>query len=648
MSPDTQRHQHAGISPAESRNRLAAMLKRVNVGSRLVPATAAGRKTLNLLLLAVVLPLLLLGVALVNSLTSSTPSAADATPANSHQVDLAWEGILKSQAQALASIAADPILVNAALVDDIVDDGIDDAVDDTSESESESESENKGVLVSQRLGQLLQVHSGFESLAQVNATGAVAATAGILHQDFYLWQNTPAFYDSLNRQGRPSISPLKFGVLALDEDGNLNLSDARIERLVFTAGVPVRSTAGSQTDGMMAGIMMVGIMKSETLVDSVEKLLRQKPEGSVVPDSRETLFPEGSPDSPVSKDANPGIQLVSTTPGEVASVSSGPPVPDAISDRGLGSNPAYTGRSPFEETGTSRYSAWPSLTPQHSRQLLADNLSLVLAAGSILLAMTAAWFIIRAPRDPQPAIAAFGSIAPTSDTSGPSTYIDSRKASQRLVVVQESVRREMADYLHGHIQSKLVALSLSLGICQSMLTSKPDQASLLLEQVQVELQKVQDEDLRRVSHELYPAIVKMGLVPAMRSLTDRVGELLETALIIDADVFALDVAGDTQLPEEQRLGVYRIAEEALNNALKHARATHIEVKLICNEIGNVILSVTDDGCGFDVDAESYSQGIAMMTDYAEAIGGQTEIRSAPEKGTTVSLALFMEPPQQPS
>lgn len=259
-----------------------------------------------------------------------------------------------------------------------------------------------------------------------------------------------------------------------------------------------------------------------------------------------------------------------------------------------------------------------------------------------MLAMTAAWFIVRAPRVPQPAIAASGSIAPTPDTFGPSIYIDSRKASQRLVVAQESVRREMADYLHGHIQSKLVAISLSLGFYQSLLTTKPDQASLLLKQVQVELQTVQDEDLRRVSHQLYPSIVKMGLVPAIRSLTDRVGESLETTLIIDAGVFALDVAGDTQIPEEQRLGVYRIAEEALNNILKHARATHIELKLTCNEVGNLILSVTDDGCGFDTNAKSDSQGIAMMADYAEAIGGLTVIRSAPEKGTTVSLTLSNE------
>jgi signal transduction histidine kinase len=212
--------------------------------------------------------------------------------------------------------------------------------------------------------------------------------------------------------------------------------------------------------------------------------------------------------------------------------------------------------------------------------------------------------------------------------------------------MQESVRRDMANYLHGHVQSKLIALSMSLGMCRRMLTSDPGQATILLGQVQVELQKVQDEDLRRVSHELYPAIIKIGLVPAMRSLIDRFNESLETSLIIDADVFGLDQARDADLPEKEWLGVYRIAEEALNNALKHAHATHIEVNLIRDKTGNLVLSVKDDGCGFDPGVTTESPGLAMMADYASAIGGQATISSSPEKGTTVSLAIRVDSPKQ--
>ena len=59
-------------------------------------------------------------------------------------------------------------------------------------------------------------------------------------------------------------------------------------------------------------------------------------------------------------------------------------------------------------------------------------------------------------------------------------YNSTQDSSWRLVAGQESVRREMADYLHGHVQSKLLALSLSLGLCQQSLIRDPAAASLIL------------------------------------------------------------------------------------------------------------------------------------------------------------------------
>jgi len=214
--------------------------------------------------------------------------------------------------------------------------------------------------------------------------------------------------------------------------------------------------------------------------------------------------------------------------------------------------------------------------------------------------------------------------------------------SWRLVAAQESVRREMADYLHGHVQSKLLALSLSLGLCQQSLTQDPAAASLMLERVQSELQKVQDEDLRQVTRELYPAIIKMGLVPAMRSLVSRFSDLVEIDLFIDTKFEQLDRGGEAALPEKRRLVVYRVAEEALNNVLKHARATSVRVRLIYLEPGLLVLSLEDNGCGFDSSLTSVGQGLAMMTDYAQALGGRTEIIASPGEGTSVRLILRLD------
>jgi signal transduction histidine kinase len=281
-------------------------------------------------------------------------------------------------------------------------------------------------------------------------------------------------------------------------------------------------------------------------------------------------------------------------------------------------------------------------------ELMANKLALALIGLSTLLALAAGCLILRSSRQAQAPIA-LGEIItgrqPTEPAPSPNSAI--QEASQRLVAVQESVRREMADYLHGYVQSKLLALSLSLGMCQKMLDQDPAHAYRMLERIQDELQRLQDEDLRQVSRELYPAIVKMGLVPAVRSLVSRFSDMMEIELTIDQKVLALDAAGEARLPEGQRLGVYRIAEEALNNVLKHANASRVQVSLTCEAPGRLVLSVADDGRGFDLTRISAHHGLVMMSDYAEAIGGKTEIASFPGQGTTVRLSLLLSRPDSP-
>jgi signal transduction histidine kinase len=282
-------------------------------------------------------------------------------------------------------------------------------------------------------------------------------------------------------------------------------------------------------------------------------------------------------------------------------------------------------------------------------ELMVNKLALALIGLSALLALAAGWIILRSTHQAQSQPGLRG----TATERQPSEPVLSstsavQEASQRLVAVQESVRREMADYLHGHVQSKLLALSLSLGMCQKMLEQDPAHAYRMLERIQDELQRLQDEDLWQVSRELYPAIVKMGLVPAVRSLVSRFSDMMEIDLAIDQKVFALDAASQARLPEGQRLGVYRIAEEALNNVLKHAKARHAQVSLTCDAPDRLVLSVVDDGRGFDPASVATCHGLVMMSDYAEAIGGKTQITSTPGRGTIVRLTLLLSTTDLPA
>jgi signal transduction histidine kinase len=107
-----------------------------------------------------------------------------------------------------------------------------------------------------------------------------------------------------------------------------------------------------------------------------------------------------------------------------------------------------------------------------------------------------------------------------------------------------------------------------------------------------------------------------------------------------ADINARLISDDIiSLPMEKELALYFIAQEALNNVLKHAKAKNIIVSLL-NKKANFILKVDDDGCGFDPHT-IYAGGIGLksMRERAEQIGGKLKISSAPGKGTKIAVTL---------
>jgi two-component system sensor histidine kinase UhpB len=97
-----------------------------------------------------------------------------------------------------------------------------------------------------------------------------------------------------------------------------------------------------------------------------------------------------------------------------------------------------------------------------------------------------------------------------------------------------------------------------------------------------------------------------------------------------------------RLEEETEVSVYRIAQEALANAVRHANASRVVVTLAARD-GILHLEVADDGRGFDPAARpAVALGLASMEERALALGGRLEIRSAPGAGTTVTLACPLD------
>lgn len=208
-------------------------------------------------------------------------------------------------------------------------------------------------------------------------------------------------------------------------------------------------------------------------------------------------------------------------------------------------------------------------------------------------------------------------------------------------------RHRLARELHDSVTQALFSANLIAGVLPSLWEENPTEAR----ERQAELhQLIQGAlaEMRTLLLELRP----QALVEAR--LTDL---LMQLALAVAArGHVAVDVQADQEpsLTPDVRIAFYRVAQEALNNALKHANAHHIGVILQVdppeNDRGNerVCLRICDDGQGFDpAHVPSDRLGLVIMRERAQAVGATLEIRSAPGSGTCITLSWGGDPPGGP-
>lgn len=218
-----------------------------------------------------------------------------------------------------------------------------------------------------------------------------------------------------------------------------------------------------------------------------------------------------------------------------------------------------------------------------------------------------------------------------------------QRSRQRIIAAQEGLRRDIAIHLHGRVQGKLLALK---GRLQQLVegASPFSEATEPLREVVDHMDQVIQQELSVLSHRLYPSILRRGLVPALQSLGDQLEAALAVEMVLDEELMQRERANPNLVPEQVRLAAYRIAEEALTNVVKHAKATRITVRLDLSSDGRLRLTVGDNGQGFDVEGVPGGLGMAVMQDYAEVEGGWCIIDSAPGKGTKVTATLPLAGP----
>ncbi len=208
-----------------------------------------------------------------------------------------------------------------------------------------------------------------------------------------------------------------------------------------------------------------------------------------------------------------------------------------------------------------------------------------------------------------------------------------QRSRQRIVATQESLRKDIAQQLHGSVQNRLIVLLHRLTELEH--AALPGELAAELGDLRQELNGLLESHVRPISHRLYPSILRRGIVPALQSLGDQFEAVLVIEMELDEQLIRREKADRELTTEQTRLAVYRIAEEALANVVKHAKASSVTVGLELSSEGWLCLTVRDDGQGFDVGMASGGMGLLLIQDYAEAAGGACVIRSAPDKGTEV-------------
>ena len=159
-------------------------------------------------------------------------------------------------------------------------------------------------------------------------------------------------------------------------------------------------------------------------------------------------------------------------------------------------------------------------------------------------------------------------------------YVRALRLSRRLATErEEQLRRRIAEELHGPVQTRLLHAWFQLGKAREALPREDAAAAQIIEQARSEIEQVREGDIRELSHLLHPAVVQVGLVPALKSLVARFRDHFAVELDTAPEVVALDGAQDNRIPEAVRLAVYRVVDEALANVVRHGGARKVRVTL---------------------------------------------------------------------
>lgn len=201
------------------------------------------------------------------------------------------------------------------------------------------------------------------------------------------------------------------------------------------------------------------------------------------------------------------------------------------------------------------------------------------------------------------------------------------QARQQLATLEE--RNRLARDLHDSIKQQVFAISMQISAAKMLFNKseyKPmnehiDEAECLVRQAQ--------KELTTLIHELRPLVLEG------KALKQVIEDMLDDWTRRTAISVSFQAKGEQPLPQALEEALYRIVQESLSNIARHSQATHVQIELICEQ-DRIVLTIADNGRGFSPDTiQTSGVGLRSMRERMQALGGEIEIASMSEQGTTI-------------
>jgi PAS domain S-box-containing protein len=207
-----------------------------------------------------------------------------------------------------------------------------------------------------------------------------------------------------------------------------------------------------------------------------------------------------------------------------------------------------------------------------------------------------------------------------------------KEITEATIQVQEKERYEISTELHDNVNQQLTVAMMYIASAQQ---KNPGSAEVLKQSSAFILNAI--EEIRKLSQTLVSPMIKhFGLSKAVEGLLDDISAVNTLQIELTADAFY-----EEDIKYDFKLSVFRIVQEQMNNIIKHAKATHVNIELIRDD-ENIFLKVQDNGIGFEINQQRKGIGIYNIISRSDLYNGTVDIQTAPGEGCSISIRFPLQ------